>query len=134
MTKEDKNLLMIDLCARLPYGVICLDEVQNETGTFKQFEYEGFGRIHNGRGLRYIENIKPYLRPLSTITNDEYNEYKMTIQDKLVHPNLDRLCYNWFNYGHLNVDWLNQHHFDYRGLIEKGMALEAPEGMYKISK
>jgi hypothetical protein len=28
-------------------------------------------------------------------------------------------------------DWLNAHHFDYRGLIEKGLALEAPEGMYK---
>lgn len=32
---------------------------------------------------------------------------------------------------HLSTDWLNAHHFDYRGLIEKGLALEAPEGMYK---
>lgn len=29
------------------------------------------------------------------------------------------------------IDWLLAHHFDYRGLIPMGLALEATEGMYK---
>lgn len=72
-----------------------------------------------------------YLRPMSSMTEEEEKEY-------------NQLCYNCqeqdsvdYNITELDrtqliyvVDWLNAHHFDYRGLIEKGLALEAPEGMY----
>ena len=118
MTQEDKKLLLADLCARLPYGVICYDEAQNETGIFKQFEYEGFGRIHNGRGMRYIEHIHPILRPMSSMTEEEENEYR----------NIDNRSYSCpMDYAHIpaseSIDWLNAHHFDYRGLIEKDLAI-----------
>ena len=118
MTQEDKKLLLVDLCSRLPYGVICYDEAQNETGIFKQFEYEGFGRIHNGRGMRYIEHIHPILRPISSMTEEEENEYR----------NIDNRSYSCpMDYAHIpaseRIDWLNAHHFDYRGLIEKGLAI-----------
>ena len=118
MTQEDKKLLLVDLCSRLPYGVICYDEAQNETGIFKQFEYEGFGRIHNGRGMRYIEHIHLILRPMSSMTEEEENEYR----------NIDNRSYSCpMDYAHIpaseRIDWLNAHHFDYRGLIEKGLAI-----------
>ena len=118
MTQEDKKLLLVDLCSRLPYGVICYDEAQNETGIFKQFEYEGFGRIHNGRGMRYIEHIHPILRPMSDMTEEEENEYR----------NIDNRSYSCpMDYAHIpaseRIDWLNAHHFDYRGLIEKDLAI-----------
>ena len=118
MTQEDKKLLLVDLCSRLPYGVICYDEAQNETGIFKQFEYEGFGRIHNGRGMRYIEHIHPILRPMSSMTEEEENEYR----------NIDNRSYSCpMDYAHIpaseRIDWLNAHHFDYRGLIEKDLAI-----------
>ena len=118
MTQEDKKLLLVDLCSRLPYGVICYDEAQNETGIFKQFEYEGFGRIHNGRGMRYIEHIHPILRPMSSMTEEEENEYR----------NIDNRSYSCpMDYAHIpaseRIDWLNAHHFDYRGLIKKNLAI-----------
>ena len=110
MTQEDKDLLLKDLCARLPYGVICYDEAQKENGFFKTFEYEGFGRIHNGRGLRFIENIKPYLFPLSSMTEAQQEEWRGIRWSKLPWDELN---------------WLNKGHWDYRGLIEKGLAIDA---------
>ena len=71
----------------------------------------------------YVENIKPYLRPMSSMTEDEKKEFSLLgvgihlFKGPLI-PSYDTL------------DWLNAHHFDYRGLIEKGLALEALEGMY----
>lgn len=62
-----------------------------------------------------MENIKPYLRPMSSMTKEEKKEY-----NKL-------LC--WRSPKKV-FDWLNAHHFDYRGLIKKGLALEAPKEMY----
>ena len=135
MTREDKDLLMKDLCARLPYGVKCYDEAQKETGIFKHFEYEGFGRIHNGRGVRFIENIKPYLFPLSSMTEKQKKEfitvagYETRIEDCGRHQE----TYYYDCVGHENelypnsdaIDWFNKNHFDYRGMIEKGLAIDA---------
>ena len=105
MTQEDKKLLLIDLCARLPYGVIC-----------KSNSYRNI--LFNSSHISLIESeeIKPYLRPMSSMTEEEENEYYNIEFGFIIHS--DR------------VDWLNSHHFDYRGLIPKGAALEAPEGMY----
>lgn len=61
--------------------------------------------------------IKPFLRPMSSMTEEEENEYESLIA--------------WHKEWEV-TDWLNSHHFDYRGLIEKGLALEAPEDMYKF--
>ena len=124
MTQEEKQLLLKDLCTRLPYGVKCFckwsKEVPNgtvgciqELSTFLLDELE---IMDNPEYDCQVSEIKPYLRPMLSMTEDEEDEL-----------NSARMG----NYGE-DVDWLNEHHFDYRGLIEKGLALEAPEGMYNI--
>ena len=112
MTQEDKELLLKDLCARLPYGVI----IEGLNGPVKLSDY--YSRIDITKARLY----KPYLRPMSSMTKEEVIEYLSACdkdyKDSLTTPR------------HSGADWLNAHHFDYRGLIEKGLALEAPEGMY----
>ena len=127
MTREDKELLLKDLCARLPYGVICYDETQKENGFFKTFEYEGFGRIHNGRGLRFIENIKPYLFPLSSMTEAQKQEYTYIVN--YISPDDTD---NWKEGEFIYVEQFTQlmhfyhiNHLDYRGLIPMGLANDA---------
>lgn len=133
MTQEEKQLLMKDLSTRLPYGVnglITVHRTVNENSTFNGvIDGKIYDRFANLQDSWYdnIPSIKPYLRPLSSMTAEERMEY-----DKLIVKCIyDTEAYFFDNYNRLN-DWLNEHHFDYRGLIEKGLALEAPEGMYKI--
>lgn len=134
MNKEEKVLLLVDLCARLPYGVkIKFDSIKETVFTISELGYL-FGSNHD---------IIPYLRPMSSMTEEELNECVCQSGIK------DIECPNWqdipkekqfetrlnhaiavFLTDSNNVDWLNAHHFDYRGLIEKGLALEAPKGMY----
>ena len=71
--------------------------------------------------------LKPYLRSISSMTEEEESEYNL-IQG-LSHWTADDGKME--NYAE-SIDWLNSHHFDYRGLIEKGLALEAPKDMYKF--
>ena len=130
MTQEDKELLLKDLCARLPYGVICYDEAQKENGFFKTFEYEGFGRIHNGRGLRFIENIKPYLFPLSSMTESQNDSWRDTwfpdlmISTDVNYPESEKYLVS----SHVkSLQWLYENHFDINGLIDKGLALDATD-------
>ena len=122
MTKKDKELLLKDLCARLPYGVkICIydftDEVYDEIITIKNFSWIVVTFT--------LGAIKPYLRPMSSMTEEEKELMKGSV-----------ICFNELEgnstlFDEIGLDWLNAHHFDYRGLIEKGLAIEAPEGMYK---
>lgn len=127
MTQEDKNLLLKDLCARLPYGNTevkvteptndIMDEVFVGKHVCSTIDIEDFIL---GRFI-----VKPYLRPMSSTTEEEkkeYKEYLNSIEGQLI--GFKGRCI-WV------IDWLNKHHFDYRGLIEKGLALEAPEDMYK---
>ena len=69
-----------------------------------------------------ITEIKPYLRPMSSMTEEEKYEFN---ELPTISSSIQSLSIN-------EIDFLNAHHFDYRGLIEKGLALEASEGMYKI--
>ena len=105
MTQEDNELLLKDLCVRLPYGV-------------KTSNGHGILKLSARTDVIYIVDNGhiPYLRPMSSMNEKEKDEY-----DRLV------MC----NASWVVDDWLNVRHFDYRGLIEKGLALEAPEGMYK---
>lgn len=127
MTQEEKQLLLKDLSARLPYGVY-VDAYSWQKDTPKLLiecvpEYVGEEIVVKGLAGRHsIKEIKPYLRPLSSMTEKELGEYKHLVNR-----------YNASNYESASgwVDWLNTHHFDYRRLIEKGLALEAPEGMYE---
>ena len=133
MTQEDKELLLKDLCARLPYEVevyysetvpiSTLKTINSEKGTCILYDHSQWYR-HN---KFHIEEVKPYLRPMSSMTEEEEKEY----------INIDNRSYSCpKDYAHIpasdRIDWLNAHHFDYRGLIEKGLALEAKEGIYDL--
>lgn len=129
MAQEDKQLLLIDLCARLPYGVkVLLPEIRQDIATLVGKDDKCFtvsydkSIIHCPFGIE----IKPYLRPMSSMTEEEVNEYNELCGCNAPCPGIVENEVAKF------MDWLNSHHFDYRGLIEKGLALEAPEGMYDL--
>ena len=130
MTQEEKQLLLKDLCARLPYGIKILDIPANVVGnlflvsTTDTVQYEpAEDETNDNAGHQTLYNIKPYLRPMSSMTEEEVIEY-LSVCDKDYKDSLTTP-------RHSGADWLNEHHVDYRGLIEKCLALEAPEGMYK---
>lgn len=136
LTQEEKQILLKDLCGRLLYGVrvkifdesILLEECNNEKGTLygKETMSDDYFVIkcNSDSWIISCEDFKPYLRPMSSMTEEEREEY-CNLQDRFLcnpqYPVTD--AYEIF-------DWLNSHHFDYRGLIPMGLALEAPEGMY----
>ena len=120
MTQENKSLLLKDLCARLPYHVIV--------------EYRGadVDLTQYARSVK-IENCKPYLRPMSSMTEEEEKVFNDFLEFQAEYVS-DADLYNKTDM----YDWLLANHFDYRidpstgkTLIESGLALEAPEGMYK---
>ena len=124
MTTEEKELLLKDICARIPHGVKCnavLKQVDGSLksvfGTFKG--YNGWATV--GNNLVDIETVKPYLRPMSSMTEEEKKEF---IKFRWTTHDGEPRMYEW-------CDYAIAHHFDFRGLIEKGLALEASEGMYK---
>jgi hypothetical protein len=122
MTKEEKELLLKDLSARLPYGL----KVECEKYPFPvTVLYAGnideVKFVETG-GIEHICLIKPYLRPISSMTEEEKKDFGVPFTSEGLVTLADTVeC----------MDWLNVHHFDYRGLIEKGLALEASEGIYK---
>ena len=81
-----------------------------------------------------IEDIKPYLRPMSSMTDEEKEDvrlyFRKSIDDIKGKPNEEQFILS-FCQDAIILDWFNAHHFDYRGLIERGLALEAPDNMYK---
>ena len=131
MAQEEKQLLLIDLCDRLPHGVKILDIPANVVGdlflvsTTGTVEYEPTDETNDGTGYQTLHNIKPYLRPMASMTEDEKLDY-IALGDIKRYTNPQ--------YAYLiseQLDYLNAHYFDYRGLIPMGLALEAPKGMYK---
>ena len=131
MTQEDKNLLLKDLCARLPYGVRMKgvnEDFNLSTGTSpNRLSY-----VLNSVKFSTETDFKPYLRPMSSMTEEEKEEWHDTfdsVQDYV--PEADDYDDNWHEEpGIESYDYLISHHFDYRGLIPKGLALEATEDMY----
>lgn len=138
MGKKYKQLLLADLCARLPYGIVVhykglarplfgIEPTQHFQVTLDR----ALDGEHNG--LVYVsldvdgEEPKPYLRPMSSMTEEEYEE----LEEVSNH-------YGFTPFEHIGdwrpnydiTDWLNKNMFDYRGLIPMGLALEAPKGMY----
>ena len=127
MTQEDKQLLLKDLCARLPYGLIC-----DRLGKYYPLVDIDIKRelVYLLRDDNYVpysilrgDIIKPYLRPMSSMTEEEKNEYLNTFKKSIIGTDEED--------GRVwtidSIDWLNAHHFDFRGLIEKGLAIEVTE-------
>jgi hypothetical protein len=132
MTQEDKNLLLKDLSSRIPYNI----KVQTPDGDTIQLYSIGNCEMDDTKirlfinGGYYSDIVKPYLRPMSSMTEEEENEFISlnAVPSPCLLPNHTRM--SWYSNATM-LDWLNAHHIDYRGLIEKGLALEAPENMYK---
>ena len=129
MTQEDKELLIKDLCARLPYGVkFCF--ANSNTYTIKGIDLivtdEGnWEYAVTAKGIDPIEikYVKPYLRPMSSMTEDEHKHLS----------DLYRLIVSAFPERTTEyVEYLDKRFLDHRRLIEKGLAIEAPEGMYNM--
>ena len=126
MTQEDKELLFKDLCARFPYGVKiqydnqpCKLVVINDDYTVLLLGEDGHKPNIEDDLFLDIEKAKPYLRPMSSMTEEEDKEY----------TNIDNRSYSCpKDYAHIpaqeRIDWLNAHHFDYRNLIKKCLAIE----------
>lgn len=138
MTHEEKQLLTKDLCGRLPYDVIVLEDTDQ---TFDGGSIGVLTDIRKYNGNKYpklkgqyllftehsltpvtIEEVRPYLRPMSSMTEEEKEDFGVPFTTEGLVTLADTVeC----------MDWLNSHHFDYRGLIPMGLALEAWKDMYK---
>lgn len=136
MTQEEKSLLLQDLCERSLHGVMC-----DRLGQTKKLLSVSPGKeycieLDNGEytpNEYKVEDIKPYLRPLSSATEKEMEEFEELFVGYSISQ--DRNCVYRSSRGDLNlgfIDWLITHQFDYRGLIPMGLALPATEGMYKF--
>ncbi len=150
MKQEEKNLLIGVLAALLPYEIkVQVCNITDYTPVLKgiigdeifvQFDYAR--PIKNGDSTYNIikDKVKPYLRPMSSMTDEERLDLSKLTNDRFkfyLYTNMPQiLCCGGSQYNYLDglsiIDWLNEHHFDYHGLIEKGLALEAPEGMYNF--
>lgn len=136
MTQEEKQLLLQDLCARLPYGVKYKDAHGNKQ--ILNVWSKGFHTALNT--ILYDDRPSLYLRPMSSMTEEERLDLSKLTNDRFkfyLYTNMPQiLCCEGNQYNYLDglsiIDWLNEHHFDYHGLIEKGLALKAPEGMYNF--
>ena len=142
MEENLKQLLLKDLCARLPYGVICrydtvvplLGEVLNN-GELQEIRNRGKYFIVNGATCLY-DDIKPYLRPMSSMTEAERSELseevakaESGISDEIANGFITDIAMSSWTV----VSYCLKKHLDINGLISKGLALEAPEGIYNIN-
>jgi len=118
MTQEDKELLLRDLYARLPYGVKFKGEYDEDLQEIHYIKDEGIYTRTYPHLPYWIETIKPYLRPMSSMTDEERKDF---------YHNRIQYDGDMFASESGDIDWLNAHHFDYRGLIEKGLAIAVTE-------
>lgn len=122
MTQEDKELLLKDLCARLPYGVkVKLGDNPNIFDLEYRIKFAVmYGDSDKLEDILDITNIKPYLRPMSSMTGVEILEY-LSLKESIVAS--DDITYYFET--HESIDWLNKNMFDYRGLIPMRLANDA---------
>ena len=128
MKQEERQLLLKDLSARLPYNPMVHIYDLNVTDYDNYLYADDLDSM-----IAYSITLKPYLRSMLSMTEEEKKKYYETL-DKYTHrlyPNSANLSehieYSWTTE---TFDFLNAHHLDYRGLIHKGLAIEAPKEMY----
>ena len=117
MTQEDKELLLKDICARLPYGIkASYYGADEECETWDEVDGVAFDYVEIGQYSLPIERVKPYLFPLSSMTDYQKSDYRFITERWMNDPSHSISD---------SIDWLNKNHFDYRCLIEKGLAIDA---------
>ena len=127
MTPKDKELLLKDICARLPYHVrvkVWLKDGTTEEGAL-DLEHNYGDVLRDAFYYNEIVKIKPYLFPMSSMTEEQKEEYYILCDFVPTYHHevgdiIEDAYDNWES-----IDYLNAHHFDYRGLIEKGLAIDA---------
>ncbi len=154
MTQKEKDLLLKDLCARLPYAPKGVYSLKCDSMHSIMFDYLTLSIIdrfmtEQSSYTNEIIDIKLYLRPMTSMTEEEKIKlYQIT--GFYYFSNNELLKDEWRQFSNAlsenklflpypiweddlqkTFDWLNANHFDYHGLIEKGLALEASEGMYE---
>ena len=139
MTQEDKELLLKDLCARLPYGVCYKhfawgDEREEKCVAAQIYSINSNGYVKNcyDDETDNIDNVRPYLFPLSSMTDAEQEELEQEhSKDEMLYIECLERAAKGDNsmrgkvITHYAMDWCNKNHFDYRGLIEKELAIDA---------
>lgn len=137
MTNKDKEILLKDLCARLPYGVKVVIELSKDKYTkvydLREIDNDSTAELRQrvtiwnygfySSVISYpLIDCRPYLRPMSSMTEEERDWYK-TLLNGNIGESIIKSIDN-------TINWLNANHFDYHGLIPMGLALPAPDGMY----
>lgn len=116
MTQENRDLLVRELCARLPYDVECIDTYINASGRLCEiginYDMCLLSDVYGKTETCYMPNCKPYLFPLSSMTEEQKKEYQKLLGVRML-PN------------YAIIDWCYKNHFDYRGLIPMGLAIDA---------
>ena len=149
MKQENKELLIKDLCARLDTNLVCSIYRTDDEGVGYRDEilhgyckgdiwYEFYFREDCSIGIDNVSKIKPYLFPLSSMTEEQLYKLKEITDFKYNHNTLELLEWSethttlefWLEevpqYKVIEVfDWLDKNHFDYRCLIERGLAIDA---------
>lgn len=130
MTRENKELLLKDLCARLPYHVKCKIWLKDGTTEEGFLDLDNYGDVlRDAFHYDEIVDVKPYLRLMSSMADEEENELcKLNIDPLLEavekqHTKIEDLMLRTKS-QYNPVDWLNANHFDYRGLIPMDLAIE----------
>ena len=124
MDPKDRELLLKDLTGRLQYGVVCFAKWKEEApnGTSGYVDELSTFLIDEFIAEETICELKPYLRPLSSMTAEEWEQYS-EFENAITDYDADTRIL-----AGTMVDWLNEKHFDYRGLIGKGLAIEVGPG------
>lgn len=136
MTEQEKQLLIKVLCEMLPYKVMVNVKSRYED-KFEIVELNGYHIFEGSYNIEY-RGMKPYLRPMESLTKEERIEIGKAIQKDRINPSgeikeegSDNLLLCTIRQSTNLLSWMNANHIDYHGLIPMGLALPAPEGMYK---
>lgn len=149
MTQEEKELLLRDISARLQSGLkVCCINLSDEMP--KVWDLIGMPAphladilvegLHRFAAVNIEESIRPYLRPLSSMTEEEKKKLweELDKDTEILCENIDAQVINVYkgrcyrgNPAYHEIDFLNRNMFDWRGLIPMGLAIEAPENLYK---
>lgn len=136
MTQEERNTMLVVLASYMPYKVMV--EYDYEDGVKRATEFHGNYYYLLSTGKLQWKDFKPYLRSLSSMTEEEKKELKSQhVEDEKEYCKiLKRLeegdkTANGLAIPYHAVDWCNKNKFDYRGLIERGLAIEAPKDLYR---